>query len=591
LKSALHNWFVKHNIKVNAALISAFLLLILGMNAYVFSKYTPGQTSVDRITFSSNLTANELLVYVSRDNGSSIDFTYPFSPQVVDGKFVFDLSGNTIRNFRIYIASKADSVRINNIEWSHAGIKEPLSLNRFKTDKLNKKREGLFSSEINSYLELKRSVITVPELIKTEALILVLCALFCILSVYIFNQYLVAYFKPFDLRVAGVCIYILSVFLPLPYFNIAFILSFAIIVKDFNYKSFLSNKVSLLFLLYFLWFMINNAVVSKEFNSKLMETMLPFFFFPFYVACLPKGKFLTVFPVSAFIFSLCFFTGSLIDFCIYRNINYFSFDAFTKYLHPVYFSYLLLFSLIYMEVQKDCVFNKRLFIPVFAIAMLCCGSKLIILLTVLFFASRFFRKKAWLGYAFLAIICCAVLLFSPTRKRFQEVINMNSLSILKENPIASKQDPRLTGLTLRLIIWQESLATFTGFKDILLGQGVDQAAGKLLEDRLASRQVEAGHIRYDPHNQYITTFYKLGLLGLSCLVLICFYSLKLSVSKHKILLTFTILLFIIVMFTESVLQRATGIYFFLTIILLQTGTFTINPSYFENSDSGDKGNS
>jgi O-antigen ligase len=248
------------------------------------------------------------------------------------------------------------------------------------------------------------------------------------------------------------------------------------------------------------------------------------------------------------------------------------------------------FSLIYIELEGRDRFNKFLFVPVLGIALLCCGSKLMIVLTGLFYAMRLFKKRPYFGYAFLIITFGVILLFAPTRKRFQEIVNPKSFSILKEDPILSKHDERLTGVTVRLIIWQESLETFDHVKRILVGQGVDQKADRLLQDRLTSRNVDASHIKYDPHNQYITTLYKLGLAGLLVLVLFCVCVFRIAYLRHNRLLLFTMLLFVIAMFTESVLQRATGIFFFLTLILLQT-FLILNPTHLENSNPGDQGNS
>lgn len=578
-------------ININVSFWIVLLATVLCFNLYLFAVYHPDSDSVEKLSFSSNLAEDELLVYVNQEHSSEMDFTKPIKPKLVAGLMVCDLGGMKIRKFRIYILKDADSVVVNNVKLLYADHNESVPGNQLKTDKLRKVKPDLYTSELSAFFELKKSRITLQELVLVEFLILLFCFPLALFLVYLYRRSVRHLYKPFHLKSAGVGLFLFSIFLPLPFFNIGFMISFALIVMDFNYRRFLAGKLGLLVLLYFLLFVVNNVFISESFNMKLFETMLPFFFLPFYIACLPQKRYLWMFPLAALMFSLYFLVTSLIDFSLFRSISVFSFDAFTKYLHPVYFSYMLVFSMMYLEFNDEKKLpNKWIFLPVLGLALLCCGSKLMIVFTGLFYAFQLFKKRPYLGYAFLGLAIAAVLLFAPTRKRFQEIVNPHSFSILKEDPIVSKNDERLTGVTVRLIIWQESLETFDNISRILVGQGVDQKADRLLQDRLSSRNVDASHIKYDPHNQYITTFYKLGLLGLFILVALCVLAFRIAYFRRNRLLVFTMLLFVIAMFTESVLQRATGIFFFLTLILLQT-SLILNPTHLENSNPGDQGNS
>jgi len=566
------------------------IAIALALNAYLFSHYEPQALPVEQISFSSDVDAKDLAVYANGARSAEIDFTKTYMPQRSGNRYVVNLSGSGIRRFRIYIGRSADSLSLGNLSIRSANGEKALPLTKFRTEKIKKWKDGLYASEADAFFELKRSFISRAEFAVAEGLILVLSLMLSAILMFLWRCHLIGFIRPFSLKTLGIALYIASIFLPLPYFNVAFMISFAIIVRDFNYRQFLDNKAGLLILLYFVWFVINNAFVSDEFNMKLFETLLPFFFLPFYTACLPRVNTLPVFPLSALLLSCYFIATSCIDFSFYRSLSCFSFDAFTKYVHPVYVSYLLVFSLIYIELEGKGRFNKFLFVPVLGIALLCCGSKLMIVLTGLFYALRLFKKRPYFGYAFLIIVVGVVLLFAPTRRRFQEIVNPESFSILKEDPILSKHDERLTGVTVRLVIWQESLKAFGNAGRILVGQGVDKKADRLLQDRLAARNVDASHIKYDPHNQYITTFYKLGLIGLLILVSLCFCVFRIAYLRRNRLLGLTMLLFVIAMFTESVLQRATGIFFFLTLILLQT-FLILNPIHFENSNPGNQGNS
>lgn len=567
-----------------------YLLLLGGLNAYLFSKYRLGKTDVKTISFSTNYDRYEILIYPTGSKNFGVDFSRPIHPGRDTAIYVFDINSK-IRNFRIDLGNTADDAYIRNLTITYMDGTETLSLHDLKSHDVTLfKENGNFSNRISGYFELPHDRISMTELLYAELLILLVSFFAGRAMAFLYRRYISPYASRKSIPSLFVALFILMMFLPQPWFNVGFILSFAWIVKDFSQWRFFRHVAGLLFLLYFFWFLSNNVLVNTTFNPKLLETMLTCFFLPFYMACIPRENFLKFFPVAAAMVSLGLMSTSLVDFVIFHNLNYFSFDGFTKYVHPVYFSYLLLFSLVYVELDSSREFSKPLFVSLFGIALLCCGSKLMISLAVLFYIVRYFRKKWYLGMAFVLFVICCVFIFSPTRKRFQEIVNTQSFSILHENPILSKHDPRLTGLTLRLIIWQESLATFHNMGDILFGQGTDQAADKLLEEKLSERGVEAGHIKYDPHNQFITTFYKFGLIGLLLLLSVCAYVLKQAIRYRNRLLLFTLVLFVIAMLTESVLQRATGLYFFISVILFQT-VFLINPSHLENSNPGDKGNS
>ncbi len=568
-----------------------YLALVGGLSAYLFSKYRLGKTEVKTISFSTNYDRYEILVYPTGSKSFGVDFSRPVHPANGDtALYVFTIN-DRIRNFRIDLGNTADHAYIRNLTVDYTDGTETLSLTDLKSSGVTYlKGNGNFSNRISAYFELPYNRISRFELLFAEFLILLVSFFAGRLIVFLYRQYISPYAIRSRLSSLFVALFILMMFLPQPWFNVGFILSFAWVVKDFSQRLFFRHITGLLFLLYFFWFLLNNVWVNTTFNSRLLETMLTCLFLPFYMACVPKENFLKFFPVAAALVSLGLMSTSVVDFAVFHNLNYFSFDGFTKYVHPVYFSYLLLFSIVYVELDASREFNRLLFISLFGVALLCCGSKLVISLAVLFYIGRYFRKKWYLGLVFLLFVICCIFIFSPTRKRFQEIVNTQSLSILHENPILSKHDPRLTGLTLRLIIWQESLATFDRAGNILWGQGTDQNADKLLEEKLAGRGVEAGHVKYDPHNQFITTLYKFGLVGLLLLLAICAYILKQAINHRSRLLLVTLVIFVIAMLTESVMQRATGLYFFISVILFQT-VYLINPSHLENSNPGNTGNS
>jgi hypothetical protein len=382
-----------------------------------------------------------------------------------------------------------------------------------------------------------------------------------------------------NIRVLVSTLFMVSIFLPHPFYNFLFLGSFALEFKRFDFHVFARNRAGWLFITYFFLVLAMAFFNSNKFSSGIVETSMPLLLLPFYIACLSGYNYLRIFPLAAFVLSLWFFLTSVTDISIYTNIAYLSFDKFSKYLHPVYFSYLLFFSLVYVELQPDFSDRKNLFRAVFATAIICSGSKLIICLAILFYLIQLLPKQSLHGGVALFVLLGLAVLFGPTRQRFAQITELDNLSILKADSIRSHEDSRLNGLTLRLILWQESLLALETAKDFMVGKGVGDRADNILRQRLAKKGLEKGITKYDPHNQFVTSFYKMGALGLLILLVLCFYLFKEAAVLSNRLLFYTVLLFVVAMLAESVLQRVVGIYFFTTVLLMLSGAGGIKPNF------------
>jgi O-antigen ligase len=533
--------------------------------------YQFGNVAIQSVSVETNIGVNDLLVYGTSTRDFGINFEKPFKAKKQGNFLEFDLSSQQTRAFGIYVGPKSDSLFIKNITLNFSDSSEILSFKDFKSRGLNIDEndgnyEKYFSSNPNGYFLLKKNRISKIEFLKVEILILALGILCTLLIFIVFQNLSFERFKTLKFKSTWVYVFLISIFLPQPLFNIAFISSMVFIIKDFNLKSFLVNKAGLIFVGYFVWFLINNLLFSSPFNMPALETMLPVLCLPFYIASVPKNDYLKVFPITAFLLGLYFLSTSALDVYLFFNLNYFSFDAFTKYLHPVYFSYLLFFSIIYLELNPPS-YHKNGVLILLLIALLLCGSKLIIGLTFLFYVYKIFGKKKYVGLSAITLLMVSVFLFAPTRKRFMNISNLNNLSILSDRPIKSVHDPRINGLTLRLIIWQETIESLDKI-DLLFGKGVGEEASVLLQKKFTERGLEIAHTKYDPHNQYITTLYKLGLIGASFIIFACIYLFCLGFKSKNKLLLFSIVLFTCAMFSESILQRIVGINFFISILLL-----------------------
>jgi O-antigen ligase len=73
---------------------------------------------------------------------------------------------------------------------------------------------------------------------------------------------------------------------------------------------------------------------------------------------------------------------------------------------------------------------------------------------------------------------------------------------------------------------------------------------------------DRGYLIYNTHNQFLETILQTGIIGLSVFLIICFSLVKMAVLKKNRMTSFTILLLLAWLFTESVLETQYGIIIF-----------------------------
>ena len=170
-------------------------------------------------------------------------------------------------------------------------------------------------------------------------------------------------------------------------------------------------------------------------------------------------------------------------------------------------------------------------------------------------------------------------LFPPIQERFKEIVNINDIDIVLEKVI-DENDYRVNGLTLRLLLWQETFKTINTIPKFIFGLGVDDASNNELKLNMIERGL-GKYKRYSTHNQFVNIYMRAGIIGLGLLIsMVVYIFYRAMIKKNKMLLVLAIL-FTFTMLTESVLQRVVGIYFFTTVIL-----FLMKPTFLdENSNN------
>ncbi|GAA4941858.1 hypothetical protein GCM10023314_13590 [Algibacter agarivorans] len=557
-----------------------FLLfsLLIYSGIYLWTNYQLVNVAVSGIKVELNKNALDKgipLLYTNRNKEATIDLQKPYRfKKINDSVIILDnLEDLDISKFRVYFEYPGTNYMFRKLTVFSKNLSNEISLDDIKEHEGVKKQDDLFFDVKmhNSFLEYPFVLIDkIPYLKITFGILFVgLLLYFFLLKTSVFDLLLTL--KKEDILFA---MFLLSIFSFAPLYNIALILGVPFYIKYFDWKLFKENKLNILFILFFIVYLINNICISNSVANEFstIERFVPFIFIPILMASIKFSNALYYLMLSALAIGIVLFTSSLLDFIILERHEYFSFKQFSKYYHPVYLSYLFFLVICFLQ-QYYHHREKYILQGVFLLFLIFLGSKLVLLVAVplyLLFHLNV-KRKSVIFVVLCVMLLPSVLLFKPLQKRFNDILNFNDLSLLKETKIHDSNDSRVNGLTLRLILWKEAIATLNGFDEFAFGNGVSRLRAEDLRARLTSLGL-IHHKGLNPHNQYVDTFWRTGFIGFIVLILIFAQSIIMGVkSKNKILLIFT--LFLMFSFiTESVFGRVRGVYFITVSLLILTNT-------------------
>lgn len=556
-----------------------FLLVIGGAWFYLSSNYLRLDASVKliKLVLEKPLKSNTPVAYILDSTQVQLELRNHLDlNRVNDSVFLLSFKkAIKLRQFRIYFSPSDEIIRINSI-LMQSNKDVTLSLDKFRAEKLDviERKASLsfkvLSGQGYSYIESTRFVYpsdSIPIILSTIGLMLLSYLL--IRSIIKFK--LLHALNSMTLTDLSVFVFVLSIFLPQAFFNISLVVSLLLLIRNFSFQLFLSNRLNLIFILFYIGIIFNFLFISTDFNFRAIEKYLLFLALPIYASCIRNERVLDFFWISALMIGVVLLALAAINISIFRNIDVVSFRNFTGIIHPVYYSYLLTFSIVHIELNV-LTKGKYLIHGVLILLLILSGSKLILFVTLLWYT--FFVSKK-LGFAFLIVVLISLVVFPPIKERFKSVLSRHDLPIIGEKKIKNPDDPRLNGFTLRLIFWQENF-NFNSFKEFAFGRGVSKLGAKSLEDNLRKRGL-TNHLEYNAHNQYLTTLFRTGLVGFLMLLLMLFYCLKQGImTSNKELVYFTLLMSF-AMFTESVFERVFGIAFFCLVLLMLLNLKSTSP--------------
>lgn len=509
-------------------------------------------------------------------------YKVPIRAKILDDSSLhFDLITQTkLRQFRIYFNPSLDVIAIKAIRL-HLSNDVDLDLSTLTSNQLDILNHGKNELSFRVLAQNGYTFIESPKFYyPTDYPFIILSTCFIALASYLLLVFgekvgIINDLKSFSVQEFSVIFFVISIFLPQRYFNIALIVSSLLCVKNFKIKDFIANWTNLYFVTFYGIILINFFLVSSDSDFKGIEKYTLLLVLPIYISCIRTLRPGILFCLSSIMIGGVLLFAAFMDLAIFRDLEIISFKNFTRSIHPVYYSYLISFSIFYVQLIISSRY-KYIMQTVLVLLLIMCGSKLVILTTLLLFS--FFVVRRSIGFIVIALAGLGLFLFTPAKNRISSILNLDALSVVSEKYIENPHDPRLNGLTLRLILWQESM-NITRIDQLILGSGVGLQSDKLFEEKLNRRGL-IDHLWYNSHNQYLTTFFKMGLIGIISLILLLLSVTQRAIkNSDKALLLFTILMSI-AMLSESMLERASGIALFCSIML-----FMINAKVMERTSS------
>ena len=247
--------------------------------------------------------------------------------------------------------------------------------------------------------------------------------------------------------------------------------------------------------------------------------------------------------------------------------EYFYYLSFAKILdkHTTYFSLFVCVSLI--NIAYDLSLKKALnnFIRLIAIVYLVfilylLSSKIsiiyLIIVLLLLTVKSFFKIEAkWDKMKRIRLLILLILPLIFLTPSFKDRITREKASNLSE----------------RLLLWNAVVDNYLG-KNLLFGAGTGDGHIGLVESYKEIEYEVAVKEEYNAHNQYLEQLLFYGILGLFLLIALMYFTLHTLATNEQTLFFIIYLSFLIYMFSESILERHSGLilFSFLTSIFLST---------------------
>ena len=335
--------------------------------------------------------------------------------------------------------------------------------------------------------------------------------------------------------------------------------------------------------------------------SKYLEYKLTFILVPILFSFRPDFRVKLAFPIvgSALGVFLASIFGIFKAFSVYYTSNCL-FASFTSSNicidHPSYFSAIATFSVAsvwYLRREKTLGFNGGLsylflsFTLIMIFLSYAMAAILFLLLCFSFFMLRwvYLKRIKWMSISFFLFFPFLLIFLLSIVPAFKDEVNNSkvALSNYLVNPTKFIQgnNKSLSGDQVRLVMWTVSIKTWAQHP---FGVGTGNVDEYLSKELIHVGQFELAkldqnfEIKYNPHNQFLQIGIELGIIGIIVFLWSLFQTIKIGFRSQNWLLIFLVFCLIFNCLFESMLQRQTGIVFFIFwICLLVVYSTSTNP--------------
>lgn len=345
--------------------------------------------------------------------------------------------------------------------------------------------------------------------------------------------------------------------------------------SKFSIKSILTNKISILLLLFFLIHVITLIQTSnKESGFFDVETKLSFFVFPIVFSFnsdiyIRNKKIL----LNSFIYGCLGATIICLGHSMYHKIiydapwSYFKYKDLSILMHPTYFAMYLCLSIILLIqklIQSDSKRHKvtySILLLFFSYFILLLSSKAG-LITLIFLVILSIFKNIHLSFKNILlslIFMIGILVIVFKNDRFTNMIDS-----LYKNFILGNTEMESTNE--RLIIWGCALKQIKS--NWMFGTGAGDLKFDLAKE-YKNIGFTIGEENYlNAHNQYLETLLSTGFIGVAILLAILLYSVRKQHNGNNLIFLSFLIIIIVNFIFESILNNQAGIIFFCLFLCL-----------------------
>ena len=325
-------------------------------------------------------------------------------------------------------------------------------------------------------------------------------------------------------------------------------------------------RTCLLFLLPFLM-----AVHKKELGD-LKQLVILFYIYGLFVSCILS------LIIGSYFFSV---SGDIQVFLYYDLAGYLS-------LHPTYYSLYLIVGIVFLLFSKLQLKGLQLIaFLLFTLTLVLLQTRIAYIILGLLLLLKIFQSKRririyWIGLLSFMIVFIIFLMpksFKESKQIFPETSDYSAL-------IGTQME---NGITQRIWLWSNAIEQIK--ERPLLGYGLKSQQDifkwkvhkEILMNETDSAYNEAALevAQLNLHNQYMQIFYEAGLIGLLLFILGSGLVIAIAIKDRKFLFLLIYMSYLAFLFTENLLDRQMGIYFYsfmMPFFFLYTGNSS-NPDY------------